>query len=427
MDIYEWADRLIDSCPTYSTGFTQLLASRPYFVPAVVLQLYDYRLRLIQTFQQTALDIFRSALNNKEHTTLLHWLLNETPSSLGRWYHCHLDNRHFTLPVFFRTDEVSPGRIAEIQCPGSLWGELQLVFEYARKMGYANREQSPASKFIIQLTNFLENKPIVHHLLDNASAPAGMRYFIERTRPGVKYWGIDRNIRVNDCNFIRSHSFIGLCADNEFSSRLSKVGKNFAYDLPPHVLFDQKASLVLPFWTLTRESFSDEIRNLFPFTTPLLPNGIELPDGTSISIEEFTRWSRSSRSYYLKYAGSNVALNWGSKAVYRLRNMSSDSCLSLLNHCIGEYKKGQIWLLQKEETQDDEIVYSTRDNSLHTEKLRAKFSGFYGPHSCLGVLAMHRHHYKVHGQSDTIISCVLSGTNTYYKTGSNLDRMEHHD
>ena len=47
-----------------------------------------------------------------------------------------LEDRHFTLPVFFRTDEVRPGRINEINCPAALWGELQLAFEYAARMGY---------------------------------------------------------------------------------------------------------------------------------------------------------------------------------------------------------------------------------------------------------------------------------------------------
>ena len=117
------------------------------------------------------------------HPAVLHWLINETPESVGIRYHRNLEDRHFTLPVFFRTDEVRPGRIIEIQCPGSAWGELQLTFEYAVEMGYLRGEESPADHFVAQLTDFLEDAPIVHHFLDHASAPPGMRYFIEKTRP----------------------------------------------------------------------------------------------------------------------------------------------------------------------------------------------------------------------------------------------------
>lgn len=405
MDQYTWADESINSCPRYATGFTQLLALNPYFVFYDVWSQYELRLPIIKAFQRIALKIFRDAINGETHPDILHWLLNETPHSLGIQYHRRLEERHYTLPVFFRTDEVLSGKIAEIQCPGSLWGELQLVFDYLKKLG-VNRAISPADSFVHQLTDFLNESPIIDHRLDNASGPAGMRFFIEKTRPYAKYWGIDYDIWPANCNFIRNHSFFGLCADNEFQSRITRVGNGITYDLPPHVLFDQKASLVLPFWSLTRELFSDTIRDLFVFTTPLLPSGIELPD-KFVTIDEFAQLPRSRRSYYLKYAGSDVSLNWGSRAVYRLSNISGDSCRDLLKQCMAGYKKGQIWLIQEERTQNDDIAYLTRDGCRHTEKLRAKFSAFYGPIACLGVLAMHRHHNKVHGQKDTIISFVL--------------------
>ena len=172
--------------------------------------------------------------------------------SLGIRYHRQLEERHFTLPVFFRTDEVTPGRIIEIQCPGSAWGELQLTFEHAARLGYCADDVSPADGFATQLTNFLKAPPVVEHMLDNSSAPPGMRYFIEKTRPRLRYLGIDRGVRAADCNFIRSHAFFSICADKDFLPRLARVGRGVTYDLPPHILFDNKALLVLPFWSITR-------------------------------------------------------------------------------------------------------------------------------------------------------------------------------
>lgn len=408
MDVYAWADDLINSAPRYATGFTELLATEPYRMSPVLRRQYDGRLHLIRSFQKIALDVFRAALSGEMPPAVLHWLMNETPDCVGLSYHRNLEDRHFTLPVFFRTDEVRPGKIIEIQCPGSAWGELQLAFEYAVAMGYRGREASPADRFAAQLTDFLRDTPVVHHLLDNASAPPGMRYFIEKTRPRVRYLSIDHGVRASDCNFIRSHAFFSICSDKDFLPRLSKVGSGVIYDLPPHILFDNKAALVLPFWSVTRESFSDDIRELFPFTTPLLPGGIELPDGTRVTIEDFCRWPRSRRSYYLKYAGASLELNWGSRGVYRLSNLGSGACLNFLRECLSGYEKGQIWLLQKEEIQEDEIAYLTRDGIVHNQHLHAKFSGYYGPDGCLGVLAMHRQHNKVHGQPDTVLSYVLA-------------------
>jgi hypothetical protein len=337
--------------------------------------------------------------------------MNETPDCVGIRYHRKLEDRHFTLPVFFRTDEVRPGRIIEVQCQGSAWGELQVAFEYAAQMGYASGDESPADGFVAQLTHFLQAPPVVDHLLDNSSAPAGMRYFIEKTRPRVRYWSIDRGVRGDDCNFIRSHAFFSICSDKDFRLRLARVGNGVTYDLPPHILFDNKALLVLPFWSLTRESFSDEIRNLFPFTTPLCPSGIELQDGMRVTVEEFSRFPQSRRCYFLKYAGSSYALNWGSRAVYRLSNLGSGACLDFHRRCLSGYERGETWLLQKEECQEDEIEYLSRDGAVHKECLRAKFSGYYGPDGCLGVLVMHRRHFKVHGQEETVLSYVLADGN----------------
>ncbi len=150
------------------------------------------------------------------------------------------------------------------------------------------------------------------------------------------------------------------------------------------------------------------MRYLFPFTTPLLPGGIEMPDGACHSIEDFARWPQSRRAYYAKYAGADWTRNWGSKAVYRLSNLGSGACLDFLRQCLSGYERGEIWLLQREEYQEDQIEYLTRAGAVNSGSLRAKFSGFYGPGGCLGVMALHRHHFKVHGQEDTVMSYVLA-------------------
>lgn len=420
---YEWADGKLNSSPGYDVGFTQLLAVAPYKLPHSEYQVYSRRLIHIREFQQAALKLFQAALADQTDRRILHWMLNETPESLGIAYHRSLHSEHFTQPVFYRTDEVRPGRIAEIQCPGSLWGEVQLLYDLEYTVNRSNNlGQAPADLFCTNLESYLSGQPVVHHLLDNASVPAGMRYFIQRTRPRVQYYSIDHDVRPSDCNFVRSHSFFGLAAENYFKERMRRVGRGVHYDLPPHVLFDQKATVALPFWSLTRDHFSDCIRNMFLFTTPLTPEGIELPDRNRATIEEFSGMTRSQRSFYLKYAGSDVAINWGSKGVYRLSNMSSNACLSLLKKCLRHFRNGHIWVLQKEEKHDDEIEFLTRELEHRRETRRAKFSGFYGPNGCIGVMVMHGRRYKVHGQTDTVISLVLPGEDANAGSSENRDQ-----
>jgi len=403
MNVYEWADDQIDSAPRYSTGFTLLLGKTPYYISSDDWEGAISRREIIQEFMRVSLALFRDSLATNTDPCIRNWLLNETPYNISLEYHRSLLDRHFSLPVFFRTDESSFGKIMEIQCPGSLWGELQLAFEYALISGTITVDESPAKLFTNQLSNYLGRPPIVHHLLDDASAQPGMRYFIEKTRPEVKYANIDKGIRPDNCNFVRNHFFWGMCNEINFLNRLPNIGIDVFYDLPPHVLFSQKATLVLPFWSKTRELFSNEIRSIINYSVPLLPTGIELETGL-VSIDEFSNLPGSERSYYLKYAGSNVSKNWGSRAVYRLSTFSKKSCHEFLNKCLEKFTSGEIWLLQKADAQDDIVNYYRRDYTENQEKLRLKLNCFYGPSAFIGILAMHRAFYKVHGKNDTVIS-----------------------
>lgn len=271
MEIYSWADNQINFTPKYNTGFTQLIGKNPYYINPDEWNGAVSRHVLIKEYMRLSIEVFKDVLFNNVDPILKHWLLNETPSHIAWEYHRSLHERHFSLPAFFRTDESSLGKIMEINCPGSLWGELQLAYEYTLMCGIENNNKSPAKLFASQLSNHLKKQPVVHHLLDGATVQPGMRYFIEKTRPEIQYANIDRGVWPADCNFVRNHFFWGLCNEIYFLSRLPQIGISVFYDLPPHVLFSQKAALVLPFWSKTRKFFSDEIRSIINYSVPLLP------------------------------------------------------------------------------------------------------------------------------------------------------------
>lgn len=411
MSTYDWLDCEFNNSIVSRTGFTQLIATKPCTVPSSEYFKAEKRLQVIHDFQDRCIHLFRRALeeNNEE---MLKWLINETPISLGLDYHKTLLDWHFTKPVFFRTDEMQFGKIAEIQCPGSHWGELELLYRYFTRACNLSVATAPSALFTKQLKQYLGGiQPIVCYLTDNSSAPTGVKYFINKTRPDIKYWGIDSGVCSLDCNFIRTHSFFGLCADNYFRIRLRESQPTFKYDFPPYVLFDQKATLVLPFWSKTRGFFTDEIRDLIMFSTPLLSETIELEGGECVTIKDFSSRPPSQRAYYLKYAGSDVSKNWGSRAVYRLRNMTSKRCEELLQTCLNCAQNGQIWLLQKELDSKCEIEYLDRTDTRRVGNKHVKYSAFYGPFGLIGMSSYYRDHYKVHGQYDTIVSLVIPECN----------------
>ena len=400
---YDWLNHEINQTfPGSNIGFTQLVSTEPKIENVKA----NSRLNIIHDFQEKCIEIFRKSLSEHDEI-LLSWLINETPDSFGVDYHMSLSSNCFKRPVFFRTDEMDFGKIAEIQCPGSHWGELELLYNYYKDSFRIGQE--PAENFVEQLKCYLgKESPTVLYLTDNSSAPAGVRYFIEKTRPQIRYWGIDSMVESKACDFVRTHSFFGLCGENYHKLRLELVGDSLEYDYPPNVLFDQKATLVLPFWSKTRELFSDDIRDLIIYSTPLISNYIELDNGDVLSVEEFSKKPQSQRRYYLKYAGSDVTKNWGSRGVYRLSNESSIGCEALLKKCLESSKHGEIWMLQKEISNKKEVEYYDRDGKKKTERRNVKYSSFYGPLGLIGILGYHRNHFKVHGQNDTVLSFIVS-------------------
>lgn len=404
---YDFLDGVIRDVRATELGFTQLVATRPYALDAAALAGIKRRYVTLNEFFDKAIDVFEAALAGELSGEILSLLLNETPDFLGASFHRRVLDRRRSRPQFFRTDEVGAGRIVEVQCPGSLWGDCEALAALAADRG----EPAPslAQAFTSQLTALLGTELRVHHLLDNASAPHTMRYFIERTRPMVRYFGIDPGVAQMDCTFVRSHSFFGQAGENFFRPRLERYfDGELLFDLPPLIIFDEKITLALPFMDATRELFSDDVRDALVFSTPVTPSGFSTPDGEWLTLEQFAARKREDRRWFLKYAGSDVSINWGSRAVYTLDNLGRDACLRKLQDAALRGQSGQVWIVQPQEQNDDQVEFIKPNGTSLTANLTAKHSTFYGPGGYLGAVIQHRNFYKVHGQSDTIISLGVS-------------------
>lgn len=412
--IYDFLDVQINDELRINTGFNNLISPSPFQVEGNDLKKFFDRYNKIKEFQKICLELFQRSMTGQEDPEIATLLLNELPQYLGKDYHKTIPDRDDQMPVFFRTDEIYPGKIIEIQCPGSSWGLYQQLFNlYEVHDLFKKNKKKFAEPLTLQFKNALEKylpwEPVVHHLLDNASIPNGMRYFISQTRrQGLKYFGYDKGITSYDCNFIRSHAFLGLTSDNFRRNRFEKyLEEKLKFDLFPSILFDQKMTLLFPFFSKTRQFFTDEIRELFPFSSLVTPQGVTLEDGSTLSIDEFSNLPQSKRKYFLKYAGSDLEINWGSKSVFYLGKESQVKCKKTLEEVLKGYKNNKYWKIQKAYfNKENSVEYITRDNELVSDKAYAKLSGFYGPSGLMGILAMQRTFPKVHGSPQTILSIV---------------------
>ena len=410
-EYYEFLEHEINDLLGITIGFNNLVAVHPYTFDQETRQGFFDRYLSVKEFQKITLSLFQASLNHEFEPELASLVINELPENMGWEYHRKLTSRQHRLPVFFRTDEVVPGKIAEIQCPASGWGQYELFYRLYTKFlsrfdTNSTFPQSLAEAFSGALKTYLNQPPFVHHILDNSSVPHGMRYFIQKTRQyGVQYYGYDKEVTPYNCNFIRCHDFVGLFYNNFARQRLAECEAGTVYyDLPPSTLFEEKMCLMFPFWETTRSYYSDAIRDIFPYSHLITPDGFPLEDGTWVTLEEFGKLPRSQRDYYFKYAGNDVNMNWGSKAVFFAGSLSGAKCQKFLEGIANDFAQKRYWLLQKSYLYNDTVQYITREGELKEQRAHSKFSGFYGPAGLMGVMAMQRPFHKVHGSLDTAIS-----------------------
>lgn len=409
MDYYGFLDDQINDTLKTDLEFNLLLGASPYkFEPGVLQGFFD-RYALIKEFQEITLSLFNASLNGEADPEIASLILNELPEHQGWNYHKELNLKH--TPLFFRTDEVVPGKISEIQCPASLWGICDQLYHFYRDHEHIfgrckSFSKSPSENFSDALRQYMGTEPLVHHLTDNSSIPHDMRFFIQQTRRhGIKYYTYDKGITPHNCNIVRSHDFPCLWVDNYFMERLARYRSgDLRYDLPPSILFDEKIIYIFPFWNKTKHHYPDRIRNIFPYTQIITPDGFFLDDGSGIDIENFSRLSQKQRNYYIKYAGSDLSINWGSKGVYWASTFSGIKCRRFFENIVTDYHKKRYWIIQKAFLTDDTADYITRNNEIVRINVHSKASGFYGPAGLTGILMMQRSFYKVHGNAETIVT-----------------------
>jgi hypothetical protein len=410
VDPYARIDAISEEVSRSPAAFSGLLASEPRIVGAESWAALEKKYDLIRSWQQTSLKLLAASIRDEIPRTIASALLDHLPDQFGWGHHAPLEWQSISPPLFFRTDQAADGTVLEVQCPGSLSGVHEIVHAYYSEAGFdcARKNKPLSARFAETLRSHLGCRPVIHHLLDNSSHPAGERFFIQRVRPGAAYFGFDKDVRPQDCNFVRAHDFFGLLTENFAAERLLRcVDGTCVYDLPPVALFDQKLLLALPFWDETRGYFADNIRGLFPYTTTVSAEGVRLETGDWATLEQFSALSPSKRRYFLKYAGADVARNWGSRAVFRLDTDTSDACLARLRAAVQQYDAGERWIIQRECSSDENVSYFAREGGIRSISARSKHSAFYGPTGMMAALVLFERFFKVHMSSQTIVTVLF--------------------
>ena len=404
-DVYCSLDARFNDASASSVGFCQLIATSPYHVSTA-----------------DGLGLERRAAPIREYQTTLArlWLDRELPAEFNRvrtWSAPVPAIRREglepedLLPRFVRTDESRQGKIYELQCPGSWWGTREVLAEVLGGFG-----PTLADRVASDLLHLVPEGPAIQHLFESSSSPMENQYFAQRIRRSsvgaIRYWGVDAGLGKDEVNLVRSHSYTALVAEDLFRLRLAAfLEGRMRFDHPPIPIFDQKLAMYLPFSPATTSWFSDDVRDLFPYTALIERDVVRIETDEVVPIRQLRTSPDLRDAYVLKYAGADTTRNFGSRGVYVPGQLTDDDLDALLASIEREYDEGEHWLLQAFERSSEPIEYLGEDGTVKDDDLSTKFCSFYGPHGLHGVLLLATPSSHVRWTPSTVVAPVeLSGS-----------------
>jgi hypothetical protein len=406
--IYKFLRNLTGNDVAFDSRLGGRVAVNPTYVSRETYIAAMDRYERIVAFQRRLRDLFKkSVFNQGVSDKLFPFLANDSLGVAGRHFYERIPESLWTTPLYFRTDESRSGKLFEIQNPGSGWGDIIWLQSYLNKFyskEISDRESIDA--IVNSMRHVISDKFCsILHLLDNSSNPAGMRFFLHKTQPPFMYWGFHPEAKNVECRIVRSHSFYGLISENLFWLRVSEADRRgIRFDLPPLAIFDQKLPMALPFYDETKQYFTDEDRELFPYTYPVVGRGFRDEYGEWVDLTMFDKRPARQRRYFVKYAGCDTSFNWGSRAVFRL---DSNACRKILERIFIDVDQGRPWIIQPEIREWATVSFiSDVDESVKTEEMNTRVSYFYGPLGLVAGRAMYDRKEKVHGQNSSVWSLV---------------------
>ena len=400
-------ERIVSSSGRGKT-FSMQVCPDPFILDSDEFNGFGSRYNTIKRFMSISEKILKKSFGNKSLDFILKFFLGEVDQATVEYHKQYYDSNRDYTPLFFRTDEPVPGRIVEIQSPGSglaTLGELQKVWAEARGLHFPGWD----TQMVSMLEQICGRMPRILYIPFSSFQDDRIIFEKLTEQQGVEY--IDpANAKLEDFDFVRTHSFDNLSYNNLFNHIMIRFFQgNCIIDSPPTLSYNQKIAMALPFDYRTYHFYDDEIRGLFPKTMVVEPNLRIEAEGLMYSLEQFSNLPPSKRKYVLKYAGSDPFLGSGGRRVYNLSQMSKKNCLEALSQAEQNATQGVYWILQ-DLIEKKYSVPNVKDlKTIEYKNCCARFSGFYGLNGLITRGVCFRDSYKVAGSEKTALAVVVEG------------------
>lgn len=176
----------------------------------------------------------------------------------------------------------------------------------------------------------------------------------------------------------------------------------------PNLLHEQKIIMALVRELKFKDNFTEEEIKLFPESYIIKKSSIMGFDERSYSLQDIVEMPRKERRFIVKYAGLDLRINWGGRAVYRLKMLSRKQTERIISNALASYEKYQEpWILQKDISSKTNIEYFDVKNNLLKNADLYKLCRPYYIHlpdnndvELIDIMVLFRNNFKVHAKED---------------------------
>ncbi|MFH1126386.1 MAG: hypothetical protein V1703_04620 [Candidatus Altiarchaeota archaeon] len=368
--------------------------------------------QLFNTVNRLYLDSVKQLKQPGKRSTVLK-LLEGGLDDRAVWYQHRLyEGKPVRLPVFMRADMLSLDRTVELNIPGSGLGWMDSMDGYAPgRRNFGCGLARGWAEGLKRLTG--KERPRVALPLYSEDVRNELNHFAG----ALSAMGVETLVYGRD---LPDPAKVDVIVRFSMNYMTSRPGWNEIWDAymagkleiepPPTSIYDTKIPFYLPFFSETRSAFPDAMRELFPRTwlvepegkIPLIIGGVE----KEVDVERIPDLPGKERELVIKYAGSKSALGGGGRAVFQLDG-SREGARKLIQQALRDLRlEEDPWVIQERLKKYFDVEYLTPEGGLSTARMHARIMPYYrlqeGQVVVDGGSVLFSENWKVHGAHKSV-------------------------
>lgn len=392
--------------------YNLLVGAQPFTISQSEFAHMTVKGTLLMQLLTTCNQMYRESLSNPGLVSRLFEIgLSSKAVDLQRKFY---EEGRIRMPLFVRADMPNIEKIIEFDVPGHGWGLMHSIEDVTLdKPTFGDWMYRGIVSGVRSLTG--KSRPNVALIIPDNEVRDYTEYFARRLRGGgvnIMVFGPNYAPIPSEFDVVITNEDMNCIAGHDYYTDILKAYLAGSIELEPSptTLYKRKTALILVSHPETRNRFPDEIRDLFPETYLVEPNGtvpIETKNGmVDIPFEQLPEQPCSKRRFVLKYAGSKEELNAGGAAVFDFEGGRNGAIQKMTTALLDYSERNDPWILQRKVKTKYPTIYLTPQDTLAVEMMHTRITPLYlfQGNGCkiIGGSALFSRNWKVHGNPHSV-------------------------